>query len=44
MAIQVGAGLPGAMKVMGGEDACGFPSGVGCVWEPGREAAVQGWG
>lgn len=43
MAIQVGAGLLGAMKVMGGEDACDFPSGAGCVWELGGEAVVQGW-
>ena len=33
MARQVGAGLPGAVKVMGGKDACDFPSRAGCVWE-----------
>ena len=33
VARQVGAGLPGAVKVMGGKDACDFPSRAGCVWE-----------
>ena len=44
VARHVGAGLPGAMKVVGGEEACDFPSGAGCVWEGLGEAVVQGWG
>ena len=44
VARQVGAGLPGALKVMGRKDACDFPSCAGCVWEWGGEAVVQGWG
>ena len=37
MARQVGAGLPGALKVMGRKDACDFPSCAGCVWEWGGQ-------
>ena len=41
MARQVGAGLPGALKVMGRKDACDFPSCAGCVWEWGGEEKAR---